>query len=85
MTNERKLEIASELEKDIRNHLDQWKESKNWNAAGCQLENIYLQGQLYMAMKAEVISFDHYLDLCESLDILNWIEELQNKEVSDNE
>lgn len=85
MTNERKLEIASELEKDIRAHLEQWKDVKNWNAAGCQLENIYLQGQVYMAMKAEVISFNCYLDLCEALDIRNWIEELQDKEVSDNE
>ena len=85
MTNERKLEIAAELEKDIRNHLDQWKESKNWKLVGCQLENLYIQGQVYMAMKAEVISFNCYLDLCEALDIRNWIEELLNKEVSDNE
>ncbi len=85
MTKERKLEIAAELEKNIREHLEQWKESKNWNAAGCQLENIYLQGQLYMAMEAEVITFNAYLDLCEALDIRNWIEELQDKEVTDNE
>lgn len=85
MTKERKLKIATELENDIRTHLEQWKEEKNWKAIGCQLENIYLQGQLYMAMKAEVISFDCYLDLCEALDIRNWIDELQDKEVSDNE
>lgn len=85
MTNEKKLKIAANLENDIRIHLEEWKETKNWNVAGCQLENIYLQGQLYMAMKAEVISFDCYLDLCEALDIRNWIEELQDKEVTDNE
>ena len=85
MTDERKLEIAADLEKDIRTHLEQWKETKNWNAVGCQLENLYIQGQLYMAMKAEVISFNCYFDLCQALDIRNWIEELQDKEVSDNE
>lgn len=85
MTESERRLIVAELDEDIRNHLDQWKESKNWNAVGCQLENIYLQGQLYMAMKAEVISFDLYLELCEALDIRNWIEELQNKEVADNE
>lgn len=85
MTESERRLIVADLAEDIQNHLDQWKESKNWNAAGCQLENIYLQGQLYMAMKAEVISFDLYLELCEALDIRNWIEELQDKEVSDNE
>lgn len=74
MTKERKLEIAAELEKSIRDHLKQWKETKNWKATSCKLENLYLQGQVYMAMEAEVISFDCYLDLCEALDITNWIE-----------
>jgi len=85
MTNGRKLEIAADLEKEIRKHLEQWKETKSWNSVSCYLENTYLQGQLYMAMTSEVITFGCYLELCEVLDIRNWIEELQDKEVADNE
>lgn len=84
MTESERRYLAADLVDEIQIYLQKWK-GENWKATWCQFENIYLQGQVYMAMKAEVITFDSYLELSEALDISNWIEELKNKEVTDNE